>query len=229
MNKTKLALVKDLIKRGTDDLRAGRRRGGFKTGIQKAEDLLDDIAKHPHVFVLGCIMDRQVRAEHAWAIPYVVGQEAGGFRFRDYLKLDKKRLRKIFQDRALHRFRVRAADSFHSALYDIQQKYDGDASRIWTGNPSSAAIIRRFLEFNGVGPKIATMATNILLRDFKVEMQDHSSIDISTDVQVKKFFIHHGLLREDASNDELTYLARELHPEYPGVFDFIAWTGGRAL
>ncbi|MEK7993292.1 MAG: hypothetical protein AAB403_05755 [Planctomycetota bacterium] len=73
------------------------------------------------------------------------------------------------------------------------------------------------------------MATNILLRDFKVKIRDYSSIDISTDRQVKKFFVRRGLLRKDASNEELTYLARELHPEYPGVFDFIAWTQGRAF
>ncbi|MEK7993291.1 MAG: hypothetical protein AAB403_05750 [Planctomycetota bacterium] len=65
MDKDQEALVKDLIKRGTAHLNAGWQGGGFNTGIQEAEELLDDIAKHPHVFVLGCIMDRQVRAEHA--------------------------------------------------------------------------------------------------------------------------------------------------------------------
>jgi endonuclease-3 len=71
------------------------------------------------------------------------------------------------------------------------------------------------------------MATNILVRQFKVPMTDWSSIDISADVQVMKYLIGKGLLRPDAKKEEAIYLAREINPEYPGVLDLLAFEGGR--
>ena len=42
-------------------------------------------------------------------------------------------------------------------------------------------MVYRFLEFNGVGPKIASMAANILAREFKIPFADYFSIDISAE------------------------------------------------
>ena len=44
----------------------------------------------------------------------------------------------------------------------------------------------RRLEFRGAGPKIATMAANLLARHLKVPFSDYYSIDISVDVQVRR-------------------------------------------
>jgi len=38
------------------------------------------------------------------------------------------------------------------------------------------------------------MATNILARDYKIEMEDRICIDISPDMQIKKVFRRVGLL-----------------------------------
>jgi len=70
------------------------------------------------------------------------------------------------------------------------------------------------------------MATNILLRDFKIKMQDKNCIDISPDIQVSKVFKRIGFIQPNASRDELLYCARELNPDYPGIFDFSAWEIG---
>jgi endonuclease III len=119
------------------------------------------------------------------------------------------------------------ADIFHSAIQQIGEQYSGDASRIWQDRPSSATIVRRFLEFRGAGPKIAAMAANILVRDFKIPVNDKYSIDVSVDVQVRRTFERLRLIRKGASNDELIYAARELNPTYPGVVDLSAWEIGR--
>lgn len=119
------------------------------------------------------------------------------------------------------------AEIFYLAIRRIEENYLGDAAQIWADKPSSSAIVRRFLEFKGAGPKIATMAANILVREFKIPVSDKYSIDISVDVQVRRTFERLGITRKGASNDELIYTARELHPTYPGIFDLSVWEIGR--
>ena len=117
--------------------------------------------------------------------------------------------------------------SFFRGVHQIQDKYDGDASAIWNNNQRSATIVRRFLEFNGIGIKIAPMAANILARDFKIPMKDHINIDISPDRHVKKVFKRLGFISDENSNDELIYRAREFYPLYPGIFDLPCFAIGK--
>jgi endonuclease III len=201
----------------------------FETGIRDAEEILRDLTKFPHHFVLACVMDRQIKAARAWRIPYEVGLAIGGFDFKNYETLTPSKAKELFRDRSLHRFNDTMAALFVRAIQRIRSTYEGRANLIWANNPPSAAIIRRFLEFDGVGIKIATMATNLLLRKFRVAMTDKSAIDISPDSQVMKFFQQKKWLREEASIPELVYLARELSPDYPGRLDALAWRGGRAM
>lgn len=202
---------------------------GFNTGIPDAERMLLDLDCFPHHFVLACLMDRQLGAEKAWAIPYHVGHDLGGFEFSNFKKANLRTFQKLFEKNRLHRFRKKMPSIFFRAVERISDTYCNDAKNIWTNNPPCARVVRRFLEFDGAGPKIATMATNILVRQFKVPMSDLSAIDISADRQVMKYFQNHGLLREGAKKEELIYLAREMYPQYPGIFDLLAWEQGRLI
>jgi len=224
-------LIARLIEDAKRKLVAPRVALDFETGIPEAEEMLNDIEHHSHIFVLACVMDKQIRAGRAWAIPYLVGRKLGGFDFATYRGVDLSRISEFFNKLKLHRFNNEMAKSFHAAIHDIDIKYGGDTSKIWREPPcpKSALVVRRFLEFRGVVGKIATMATNILARDFKIPMCDHSSIDISPDIQVRKFFVANGLLNATAKKEELIYRARELCPEYPGLLDLASWEGGRKL
>ena len=71
------------------------------------------------------------------------------------------------------------------------------------------------------------MATNILVRELKVPVSDKFSIDISVDVHIRRVFKRFGLVRNEAVDEEIIYTARELNPEYPGVFDLAVWEIGR--
>ena len=57
----------------------------------------------------------------------------------------------------LHRFNEIMGKNFYLATRKIHNDYQDDASNIWKGNPRSATIVRRFLEFDRVGIKIATI------------------------------------------------------------------------
>jgi endonuclease III len=223
MNENAVSL---LIKRGQELLSTPYELLPF-TKNKESDCLLNDLVNYPHAFVLACVMDRQIKAERAWLIPYEVSKEIGGFEFEKLMTLSIQDLKDIFNKKNLHRFNNMMAEMFYSAVQLLNAKYGGLASRIWSDKPGSAAVVSRFREFKGVGPKIATMAANCLVREFKVSIGDTNAIDISPDVHVMRVFTRLGLLSPNASEQELIYTAKRLFPQYPGVFDLPAWWIGR--
>jgi endonuclease III len=198
------------------------------THVPEADVLLKDLEKHPHAFVLACVMDRQIKAERAWVIPYRFSQNLGGFSIEKLKELSLPDVYRIMsQPEPLHRFVDTMSKYFYSAIQRISNKYSDDASRIWAGNPSSAEVVFRFLEFDGVGPKIATITANILARDFKIPFADHFSIDISADVHICRVFARLELSATDASVEQIIYKARALYPNFPGIMDLPCWEIGR--
>lgn len=189
--------------------------------------LLVDIKNYPHAFVLACCMDRQVSSDRAWRIPCVIRNLTEEFSVDELASISLDEYKRIFSVQTLHRYNETMAEVFCKAVLRIKDVYGGDASRIWSGKPSSAAVVYRFLEFDGVGVKIANMAANILARQLGVPFSDYYSIDVSPDVHVFRIFQRTGLVKAGASRDEIIYKARELNPEFPGIIDAACWRIGR--
>jgi len=193
-----------------------------------ADRLLNDLTDHPHAFVLASVMDRQIKAERAWLIPYRFMEKLGSFSMGTLARQSERDIQRLMSDpEPLHRFVETMSGFFFSAVRRIADQYESDASCIWQDRPSSATVVYRFLEFDGIGPKIATMDANILVREFKIEFADHYSIDISADVHVRRVFGRLGLTPPNATVDQLIFRARGLHPEFPGLMDFPTWEIGR--
>ncbi len=198
------------------------------TKVPEADALLNDLNEYPHAFVLACIMDRQVKAEKAWLIPYRIAEKLNEFSMDTLSTLtiaDVNRL--MTKPEPLHRFVEKMSGFFQSAVQRINNIYAGNAARIWAGKPSSAEVVYRFLTFDGIGPKIGSMAANILAREFKIPFADYFSIDISADVHVRRVFTRLGLCAIDASIEQVIYKAKALHPEFPGIMDLPCWEIGR--
>jgi endonuclease III len=173
-------------------------------------------------------MDRQIKAEKAWLIPYRILEKIGGFSIEALSALSRADVNRLMMEpEPLHRFINTMSDNFHSAVNRIVSNYAGVAAHLWTGRPASAEVVYRFLEFDGVGPKIASMAANILARDFKIPFADYFSIDISADVHVRRVFGRLGLCASNATVEQVIYKARALHPEFPGIMDLPSWEVGR--
>lgn len=184
---------------------------------------------YPHLYVLCCLMDKQIDAAKAWRIPYTVCEYFGTYDIFELNRISLDRYLNIFNDRKLHRFNDSMASVFKSALERIVTQYDGRASMIWESNPSSATVVARFLEFDGCGVKIATMATNLLHRALSVNYSDYSSVDISPDVHIMRVMNRLGLLPDKRIDDRTfaIYRAREINPEYPGILDGLFWSVGK--
>jgi endonuclease-3 len=226
MENSRDRIAEILIQKGSRLLSLPYEKINF-TENAEADNLLNNLDEFPHAFALACIMDRQVEAARAWLIPYEISKELGGFSFSRLLQFNLNRTTTIFRKKKLHRFNAVMAENFYLAVQKIHNDYNDDASSIWKGNLRSGTIVRRFLRFKGAGVKIATMATNILARDYKIPMKDYSCIDVSPDRQVKRVFIRLGLVPKDSKNEELMYCTRELNPNYPGVFDLPCWEIGK--
>ena len=216
-----------LVERGQALFSAPRRPVPF-TKNAEADILLNDLDNYPHAFVLACVMDRQIKAERAWLIPYAISERLGTFSIEALGRLSPEEIKGFMAKPApLHRFVDTMGGLLWSAVQRIVTQYGGDASRIWAGRPPSAEVVYRFLEFDGIGPKIASMAVNLLARYFKIPLADHYSIDISADVHVRRVFGRLGLCPSDATIEQLIYKARALHPEFPGIVDNPCWEIGR--
>lgn len=198
------------------------------TGVQQADELLNDLVRTPHAFVMACLVIRQMKAETAALVPFRVQERLGGLEMARLCALSERDWERVMTvPSALHRFPDLMAGYLCKAVARIRDVYHGDAARIWAHKPPSAEVVYRFLEFEGVGPKIATMAANLLARDLGIEFSDYSFVDISVDVHVRRVAIRLGLVPEGASNEMILYKARALHPAYPGLLDQPMWEVGR--
>lgn len=187
---------------------------------------LRDLKNHAYMFVLACVMDRQIKAERAWAIPHKVCAHFNVRNFQDLVALKESDIVNYFKSANIHRYAQTMGSCFYKAVQRIHIVYKDDASKIWSGNPSSASVVYRFLCFDGVGIKIATMAANILSRDFGIKFSDMSAIDVSPDIQVRRILYRLGLVETD-SKDAVIYKAKEINPKFPGLIDIACWKWGR--
>jgi len=227
---TLVLLCESLVNEGMRMLNAPKKPRQFTQKVP-ADELLNDLENFPHAFVIGCLMDRQIKAQLAWKIPYQLKQRLGSFDFQTLYSLCHKEPDSIYElvikPTKLHRYSDTMTKNLISAIKIIADEYEGDASKIWSDNPSSEMLVKRFRKFPGIGPKISTMAANILVRDFGIEVSDRSSIDISVDVHVERVFPRMGFVPAKCSKEDIISKARELNPEYPGVFDKPIWNCGR--
>src|ERR1700693_321473 len=223
MNET--AIRDRLVEKGRSLFEASKEKLIEFTGDPAADALLNNLGTHPHAFVLACLMDRQMRYKKAWLVPYKISQQLGGFSIEALSQLSREDVRARMS--GLHRFVDKMSGVFYSALQRITNDYAGDAARIWADEPSSAEAVYRFLQFDGAGPKIATMAVNILAREFKIKFADFYSVDISADVHVCRVFARLGLSSSEPTPTQVVYKARSLHPKFPGVMDLPCWEIGK--
>lgn len=184
--------------------------------------VLNDIERHPHLFVLGLQMDRGIESALAWEVPFRVREELGleSFEFSVLREPSIEDLVKVFIETGLHRYPAKMARIFYNTLEHIAQDYDDDARRIWNDRPSSATLIKRFLQFDGMALRMAAKAAHTLHRDFKVPLADATSLDVSPEEDVHRVFARLGFIGRNSSDEELIYVARELHVKYPAVFEW---------
>ncbi len=93
-------IVSKLVKRGDALFAEPYDRCSF-SGIERADDFLNDLENSSHFYVLACCMQRQISAARAWTIPYYVSLEIGCCDFSAFLNPSQEDFRRIFRDKNL--------------------------------------------------------------------------------------------------------------------------------
>src|SRR5579862_2370956 len=121
----------------------------FPVVVPEAADLaLGD----PYAFAIATTLDRGMKAELVWTIPYDIRTALGHLDPRRIDELSEEKLDEVFRGLP-HRPRyINAAPrTLRELTRIVVQEGGGDASRLWLGK-SAAAVCRTFRSIYGVGP-----------------------------------------------------------------------------
>ena len=180
----------------------------------------------PFAFLLGVIFDEGIKAERAWAAPYLLRQRLG--------HLDPYRMRNepaqvreaIAQRPTLHRYINLMAEAVVRAAARVCDDYDGDTSQIWRTGSTAEQVDERLRAFHRIGQKKAAMAVEILVNRYRVPLRDLSGTDIAYDIHIRRVLLRTGIVGVDEPQ-EMIEAARRLYPERPGLLDLPVWSIGR--
>jgi uncharacterized HhH-GPD family protein len=180
----------------------------------------------PFAFLCAVIFDQGVPAERAWLAPLLLRERLG--------HLDPRRIAEDLDSVAaaiqevpkLHRYINKMPSWIVRAAERVLDCYGGDASTIWSDNPTADVLQRRFDDFVGIAQKKAAMAVEILERDLGVPIRNLERSDIAYDVHIRRVFLRARLADRD-DRDHMVAVARHLHPARPGELDLPTWLVGR--
>jgi endonuclease-3 len=217
----KEAVVKALL-----DYRAKQKTGGPFTKNPKADELL---RQNQFSFLMAASIDRGARAESVWEIPHILKEKLGHLDPKVLSQFSIDQMETILRLLAKKpRYPRQAAQTIISLSKLVTDEFLGDASSIWCGK-QPRQVTQTLEKIWGVGPGIAHMIVRILVDEYNYDpgREGLRQIDVKPDVQVRRVFYRSGIA-QDRKESTAVRVARQLHPEFPGLLDWPAWEIGRA-
>jgi len=125
------------------------------------------IARDPMALLIGFALDQQVSVQKAFSGPLVLRERLGTL---DAGAIAAADLEPIFRAKpALHRYPGAMSRRVHDLAVHIQDRYDGDAARVWTDAKDSDALRANLQELPGFGDMKVTALGSVLAKRFKVK------------------------------------------------------------
>lgn len=124
------------------------------------------LASDPMALLIGFALDQQVPVQKAFMGPLVLRERLGAL---DPERLAAAELEPIFRQKpAIHRFPGSMAQRVHDLAVHILERYDGDASGVWTQAEDSSQLRANLAALPGFGEmKIKSMGA-VLANRFEV-------------------------------------------------------------
>jgi uncharacterized HhH-GPD family protein len=127
------------------------------------------LAGDPVALLIGFALDQQVTVQKAFAGPLELRKRLGHLDVARIGAMDPETLAATFRERpALHRFPGAMAERVRSLCAFLNERYGGDAARLWREAESGEDLRARLAELPGFGEmKVRTLLT-LLARQFGV-------------------------------------------------------------
>ena len=125
------------------------------------------IASDPMALLVGFVLDQQVTVQKAFAGPLALRERLGSL---DAATLAGADLEPVFRERpAIHRFPGSMAQRVHDLAVHVQERYDGDAARVWTDAADADELRANIAALPGFGEMKIKALGAVLAKQFGVE------------------------------------------------------------
>jgi uncharacterized HhH-GPD family protein len=123
---------------------------GFQiTGDPSADAVLDE---YPLALLLGMLLDQQYPMEHAFRGPAKLLDRFGTLDPARIADADPEAFAALCATPpAVHRFPGSMATRIQAVAREVVDRYDGDASRLWTEAPTGSELVKRVMALPGFG------------------------------------------------------------------------------
>jgi len=140
---------------------------GFQIANEPAADqVLDD---YPFALVIGMMLDQQYGMEHAFRGGWKVLSRFGSLDPADIAAADPEEFQQLCsRPPAIHRFPGSMAGRMQQLAALVQEKYDGDVTRLWTEAKSGQDLLKRIEELPGFGRQKAQIFVALLAKQLGV-------------------------------------------------------------
>jgi uncharacterized HhH-GPD family protein len=128
------------------------------------------LSKSPFALLVGMLLDQQVPMETAFAGPKKIADRMGGLDATEIADYDPDKFADLCSERpAIHRFPGSMAKRIQALAQIIVERYDGDATALWTaGDPDGAELLRRLKDLPGFGEQKARIFLALLGKQYAV-------------------------------------------------------------
>ena len=138
------------------------------TGDEQADRVLTE---SPFALLVGMMLDQQYPMEHAFRGPAKVLERFGSLEPSAIVAADPDEFAALCSTPpAIHRYGRSMAGRLQSLAALVEEKYDGDASRIWAGVDSGAELLARVQELPGFGKQKAQIFVALLAKQRGVRL-----------------------------------------------------------
>ena len=136
------------------------------TGDPEADALL---VADPLALLIGFTLDQQVTVQKAFSGPLELRRRVGHLDAARLAAIEVEALTEVFRERpALHRFPGAMATRVRELCTVVADRYNGDASRVWTEATDGRDLERRLLGLPGIGEMKAKALIAILGKRFAI-------------------------------------------------------------
>ena len=170
--------------------------------------------KRANKFLLGCVLDYQMKAEVVWENARRLAEDILGDPEKLWNKIASVSEEEWMSKRTeyrLHRFPAAHKRVWRIAT-DVIDLYDGDARNIWTGRSPSA--VQRRLDSIRVGEQIGRMVVGALMDTGQI----NGTGDVKADIHVCRV-LGRSTQGRDLTPQRATALTRRIYPDNPWFLD----------